>query len=82
MGARGAVTETQRGDWGRGGGLWKMRSERKRVGEGLFRASHGMETMLAFISGDMGRLLRGRSDVIASCGFKVEAGRPVRRLLL
>lgn len=41
---------------GKGGGLWKIRSETKRVGEGLFRASHGMEVMLAFISGDMGRL--------------------------
>lgn len=59
-----------------------MRSERKRVGEGLFRASHGMETMLAFISGDMGSLLRGRSAMTTRYGFKVEAGRPVRRLLL
>lgn len=41
---------------GKGGGLWKIRSETKRVRKGLFRASHGMEVMLAFISGDMGRL--------------------------
>ena len=82
MGASGAVRETQRWDWGREGDLWKMRSERKRVGEGLFRASHGMETLFAFISGDVGSLLRGRSVLTARYGFKVEAGRPVRRLLL
>lgn len=49
MGASGAVRETQRWDWGREGDLWKMRSERKRVREGLFRASHGMECWLLFL---------------------------------
>ena len=51
MGASGAVTDPEVG-LGKGGGLWKIRSETKRVGEGLFRASRGMEVMLAFISGE------------------------------